>query len=316
MSANSKKDLPLFKNKRERNNIIFFTSLVALPIVQFIIFYVCINFNMIIMAFQREIPKVGELGFDTIFVGFENFKRVFSFLAERKFLVKNSLLHFGAVSIPSMILALIFSFYIYKRYAMSGAFRVILFLPQIVPSVVFALLFNYIVSDVYQEIVFQLSGMKVEGLLAEGTATKMPTVLFYNLWVGFGVNILLFSGAMSGINESVVESAKLDGANIIQEYVYITIPMVFSTVKSLAIVSLTSIFTHQLSLHALFGAEAGDVATLGYSMFINQSALVSGLTLDLNFNELSALGVVLTLIVLPLTLGSKKLMDKFGPSVN
>ena len=166
-----------------------------------------------------------------------------------------------------------------------------------------------------QDVYIVLSG--AEWGLMDNPETTFPTLIAYNLWLGFGTNILLYSGAMSGINDSIVESAHLDGVNTIQEFVYITFPMIFSTFSTFIIAGLSGIFTQQLHLFSFYGSSApAEIRTLGY--YIHISTLNSGVIRKQGFftySELSALGLMITLIVLPITFGVRALFEKFGPSM-
>ena len=95
--------------------------------------------------------------------------------------------------------------------------------------------------------------------------------------------------------------------------------MIFSTVKSLWIVAISGIITDQLGIHALVGLSmSGKYQTLGYAIFHISSDLIrtpyDGVYM--NMYELSAFGVLLTLILLPTVTAVKWLLDKFGPSVD
>lgn len=303
----------IFNSKRQLHRFLFWLSIVVLPLIQFCVFYVYVNFNMIIMAFQRFEAKTDALGYVVNFAGIENFKTAWQFLRDNFYMIKNSLVYFVFCTLLTMAASLCFSFYIYKQFFASKFFKVMLFMPQIISGVVFALLYKYIVTDVYIGIV---GGEGTVGIL-DNPDTRFGAVLFYNVWMGFGVSILLFSGAMSGINESIVESAEIDGATHLREFVSITIPMIFPTIKSLLVLGIVGVFTNQMNLYTLFDNQAGNVSTLGYSIYL-QSVRADVINKDpnnLDFSQLSALGLILTLILVPITVGIKKLLDKYGASV-
>lgn len=303
-------------NYRLRNRLIFYSLGIAIPVIQFCVFYIYVNFNSFLLAFQKYIPNKKGLGYTIEFAGFENFKSAFQILKENAFAIKNSLIFFVLSTLFELSLAIVFSFYISKKYYASGFFRVILFLPQIVSHVVFALLFNYLVSDVYPYVVELVTGHSAEGLF-NNQAARFPTVLFFNLWMGFGVNVMLFSGAMSNINPSIIESAQIDGASLVQEFFHITIPMIFPTFITFIVVGLAGIFTDQMNLYSLFANDAGDLSTLGYFMYsatTNADVVVSAGYYS--YSQLSALGLILTAIVFPVTWTVRKLLETYGPNPN
>lgn len=302
---------------KKTKRLLFYIAVVALPIAQFCIFYLYVNFNSIIVAFQRyDLPAGGGTGYVKTFAAFENFKAAFKTLFSSQKMVFNSLKMIACELFIGLPLALIFSYYIYKKFFLSKLFKVMLFMPQIVSSIIFVMLFLYITKDVYMEV------FKTEvGLLTPDAPTKvrMATVLFYNVWISFGINVIMFTGSMSSIDDSVVEAAHLDGANLIQEFFYVTLPMIWSTFSTFVVVSLTGLFTHQLNLFAFFSLGAQELSSFGYYLYISslkniyvEEAVSTGLT----YPQLSALGIVLTLFTLPIVLGTRKLMAKFGPSAD
>ena len=304
-------------NQRKRNQWIFFTCLVALPIIQFCICYIYVNLNSFILAFQHYEYAEGSLGFEITFAKFANFQEGLKLLSERLYMFKHSLILFFWTTIIGLTLALLFSYYIYKKYPLSGLFRVVLFMPKILSGVVFCLLYQYIANDVYVYVAETLFKLKnVQGLL-DNMDTKLGAVLFFTVWIGFGVNVLMFSGSMSGIDESIVESAQLDGANTIQEFIFITVPLIWPTFVSFLTINFTGIFTDQMHLHTLFGQNANELATFGYYLYVqsNKGELISTDTTP-SFSVLSAMGLMMTAIMLPLTLGLRKGLRKWGPSVD
>ena len=298
------------KRKTKRN--IFYFAMIFLPMLQFAIFYIYVNFNSIVLAFQHYELNENFL-FDISFT-FENFKTVWDLLGERSYLITNSLIRFAVVVVVQYPLALIFSFYIYKKWMGSGFFKTILFMPQLVSGLIYGLLYKYIISDVY----IALNPESLGGLLDLNNLPLARTmVLIYSVFMGFGVNVLLFSGSMSGINDSVVESAHLDGANSVQEFIYITVPMVWATLVQLMVVSISAIFTDQMNLMTFYGAHAEDLSTLGYFIYFQTQAsdvISPDPSQFLNFSELASLGLMATVVVFPVTMITRKLMFKYGPS--
>ena len=303
-------------NYRKRKRMLFFAALAAFPIIQFSICYIYVNFNSFVLAFEQYALKKGELGFNITFAKLDNFKKAIEILSERTYMFKNSFLNFFWTVLVGLTLALTFSYYIYKKYPMSNFFRLVLFMPKILSGVVFCLLFKYIANDVYVHFMKTIMDVKVQGLL-DDMNTKLGAVLFFNVWVGFGVNVLMFTGSMSGIDESIVESAHLDGVNTIQEFFYITFPLIWPTFVSFFTISVAGFFTDQMGLHTLYGNQASELSTFGYYLYI-YSANGELIPTDTNpsFSVLSAMGLLMTSIMLPLVLGLRKGLRKYGPSTD
>ena len=312
MSNSSNKKIKTISRQQKR--LLFCILMLIWPILQITICYVMVNANSFILAFQEYSMSAGNLGYTIKFAGFANFKQAWGILHNCGYMIENSFNLFLVRTFVGITLALLFSFYIYKKWMLSGLFKVVLFMPQIISGLIFSLLFKYIVTDVYSSLVLKISGKQVLGLL-DNTKTRMLTIIIYNVWIGFGTNVLLFSGSMSAIDCSVVEASHIDGANLLQEFVYITLPMIFETLSQFLIVGIAAIFTDQMCLISLYGMNANEVASLGYYMYkltYSGNYIADGQTYS--FSVISALGLILTVIVMPVVLGIKKLLAKYGPS--
>lgn len=105
-------------------------------------------------------------------------------------------------------------------------FNVILFAPSILSSIVTVTMYKNFVEVAFPEIFHITSGM---GLLSN-PETKMQTLIFFMIWIGFGTQLLVYSGSMNTIDSSITEAGLLDGVNSIQEFIYIILPLIYPTI--------------------------------------------------------------------------------------
>lgn len=291
---------------KKKGRLIFYICGVAWPVIQFIVFYVCVNFNSILLSFMNFDIQSGYS-----LAGIDNFKRVFSEIATQPFLktaFKNTFLIFG-ISIVSMFATLIMSYYLYKKHLFSGIFKVMLFLPSIIPGIALVICYKYFVEVGVPKIWEEVFNISIQGMLSNPD-TKLITILFFNVWFGVGSTFLLYSGAMSGISDSIIEAATLDGVTAMQEFGYIVFPMIFPTFATFFITSFATLFTNQMSVFSFYGAQADySIYTIGYYLYKS----VQTATMD-QYPYLSAFGLVLTVIIIPICLLTKKALDKFGPN--
>lgn len=310
MKTNSK--FKQFFSKKDTRNIIFIIIMSALPITQFAIFYVYLNFNNFVMAFQTyETGADGVGGY--VWYGLENFKRAFQEFYLEGLLpieLKNTFLYFIASLCVGTVFAILFSYYIYKKRTASSVFKVILFLPSIISSITIVLMYKYFMDYAIPYLASNVLGTTVDPLVST-KATAFPVILFYCVWTGFGTGILLYSGAMGSISESVVEAATLDGASLMQEFRYVTLPSIFPTFSTFLIAQLAGLFTVDMALFSFFGTQAERYLwTVGYDL-LRRTRLAK----YPEYPYLASLGMILTLVTVPLTFGVKALLNKIGPSV-
>lgn len=300
-------------SRRKVGERIFWWSILLLPLIQFSIFYIGVNFNSILLAFQDIEMSLDGSGYKYSWVGFGNLKETITALFNEPDLVygfRNSLLAYVVGLIAGTGFALLFSYYIYKKKLFSGAFKIILFLPSIISSVAMILMFKYFIENAYPEAMSKLLGKRVDGLLANPD-TVIGTLLFYSVWVGFGGSVLMYLGAMNGINESVVEAAYLDGITPLKEFIFITLPLIYPTLVTFLVTGLTGIFSNQIGLHAFFpnGIPDPRYNTYGYYMFIH---IADGM---IEYPHVAAMGLLMTMVLAPLTFFVRWVLEKFGPSV-
>lgn len=302
--------------QRNKSKHLFCLLMLIIPLVQFFIFFVLVNYNHVLTAFQKYIVGLDGRG-SYVFLEdtFGNFKEVFYDLThklELKVSLKNSLIAFAVSLLVGVSFTLIFSSYIYHKRVFSSFFKVMLFLPNIVSTVVFANIFKVIDNVILPTLLG--NPLNKSPLLGGDAQTVYATLLCFSMFLGMGVQILSYSGAMSGISESLVEAARLDGVNIVQEFIYITVPMVWPTVVTFLTVSFANFFNQQLSLFTFFDINADpNLTTYGYYMFVQTKSAVSN---NARFPYLSAMGLVFTAIIMPIVFTLRWLLKKYGPSTD
>ena len=297
----------VFRAKRIKD-LMFCLLIIAVPAIQFAFFYVGVNANSIIMAFQKyEIDSNTNLG-KYVFAGFANFKKMFYELKYGQEILtafKNSMLVFFINILVGTTLALFFSLYIYKKMPGSKVFNVILFAPSILSSIVTVTMYKNFVEVAFPEIFHITSGM---GLLSN-PETKMQTLIFFMIWIGFGTQLLVYSGSMNTIDSSITEAGLLDGVNSIQEFIYIILPLIYPTIVTFLITHIAGIFTNQLNLYSFYGNGADtSYITIGYFLFRD-----TNLASKAEYPLLATYGIALTFIAAPITLIGKRLLEKLGP---
>lgn len=303
-------DTPVKKRTRAaKGDMLFYVLMMAWPILQFCVFYIAVKFNSIMYSFQRYDKLSGAVTWTLDYV-----RNALKMMTTSPVLIdamKMTLLFFVLFTGINTPLGLLFSYYIAKKQFAAGFFRVFLFLPSIICSVIMVLIYGNFVDVALPEIVRVTTGKTIGGLMST-KSTRFFAVMFYNLLVGFGVNVLMYSNAMSATSEEVVEAAHLDGATGIKEFWFVTLPSIYPTLVTFMITSLAGMFLNQYNLYSFFGSgEHFGLQTYGLYFYV-QTLLADGSRAE--YSQISAIGLWLTFIALPLTYGVKFLLEKFGPS--
>ena len=299
-----------------REGKLFYGLMIALPILQFVIFYIVVNFNSILLAFQ----SYSNFGGKEVrsWVGFANFAEIWDVLVNDpghtiQVCIRNTMLFFLVDILMIMPLSLLFGYYIHKKALFAGFFKVVLFLPSIVCSMVFVIFFNYFVDDELVRILQILTKDDLLVTILGGDAPKaLLTLIVFYVWFGFSCSILLYLNAMSNVSPAVIEAAKVDGASEFRIFWNIMIPGCWKTLVSLFIISLAATASSQAYLFSFYAGNApAQMQTLGYYQFM--LIIRTGQENPVSYPIASAYGVILTLIVAPLTFGARYLLNRFGP---
>ncbi len=309
MDITRKKTKSLVKSKTLKDAL-FFACLAVVPTLNFLVLYVGVNFNSILLAFQTYNPETLKMEFDAL-VNFERFFIEFSTMSTFKTALGNSLLASLFTVGVGICIALVFSLYIYHKQFGHKFFKVILFVPSIISSIVMVKMYAMFCDEALPDLIEGLFGLtKVKGLLAN-LDTRWSAIIFFNLWSGFGSSILIYVGGMNNISDSISEAAKLDGVNVLQETWYITLPLIYPTILTFVTAGLTSIFTNQLGLYSFWGDSADqNIITIGYWIYrevVKASGQIAA------YPYISTVGLLCTVVCIPVTFLVRWSMNKLGP---
>ena len=305
-----------------KQRAIFSLIMLAVPILHFLVFYLYINLSSFALAFQKY-EILSGVGLVTSFAKLDNFKNALGqlFSINGWSMIKNSLI-FEAINLFFVTpLTLIFSFYIYKKCFMSKFFKIMLFMPYILSEIIVATLYRCMMNDVIPQIMsewFHVADPTKYQLLTE-ESTKRGTAIVFNIIMWFGINSLIYSSSMEDVNISMSEAAQLDGANVAQEFIYVTVPTIFPTIVTLFTVALAALFTDQFRMFSLYKYnEVGSLENIGHFLYMEASRVGKTTgggqsTTNNTYGSLSAMGLLLSFVVIPLTLVTRRLLNKYGP---
>lgn len=296
-------------NPRE---LLFVLLFLIWPTAQFLVFYVGVNFNSFLMAFQSfGLDANGMREVTTSFSAFmENWDWVWQFLKSKDFwsMFGMSMLSWAVSLCIGTPLGLLFSYYIARKMPGASFFRVILYLPSIISELILVLIYtNFMDFPFSENVLHSLSGLtNVDNPLW----VRLLVIYFFTTWFSFGNSALMYSNAMSGISPEVIEACHLDGATGMKEFRRIVFPLVFPTFKVFFVASIASIFTNQVSLYSIYGSSCPtDMRTIGYYLFASLRS--EGYAF---YPKLALLGIIFSLVAIPLTILAQKLLNRFGPS--
>ena len=200
--------------KKVREKTLFITICVAPAVILFIIFMLIPTFNV----FKMSLYKWGGYSNNKQFVGLNNFKIL---MEDSNFFrsFQNTVLLIVCVTIVTMALSLIFAA-ILSREKIKGQniFRVIFYIPNILSVVV--------ISAIFSAIYDPNSGL-LNSIIGIFRGTEKTPIL----WLG-DQKLVIYRASMASVPESLYESANLEGASKIRQFFSITLPLIWTNIRT------------------------------------------------------------------------------------
>lgn len=228
---------------------------------------------------------------DIKFIGLANYKTL---LTSNSFslILKNTFIFAISTTIIALIIPLILATILNNKIRGSEFFKTAYFLPFITPMIVVAIVWEWI-FDPNNGLLNYILKSNINWLY--DTHTAMLALIIVSSWKLIGYNMIIFLSGFSAINQNVYEAAKIDGANPIQTFFKITIPLLSPTILFVMIITTISSFqVFDLIYLMTKGGPLESTNVLVYWIYKNAFEFF-------NIGEASAGAYILFLIILLLT---------------
>lgn len=214
--------------------------IMLMPAVIFVLLFSYVPIFGIIMAFQEYKPLLGFTGSE--FVGFEQFRYIFS-LPSFRIAFRNTFIIAFSKIVLNIIVPLTLSLLLneitrswFKRTVQTIIFIPFFFSWAILAGMVMEV-FSY--TGVINKTIEVLGGEAIPFLISND---YFRTILVSSdVWKGMGYNTVLFLAAITNIDPTLYEAAKVDGASKWKQLTKITIPSIFTMIVLLTILGLGNI---------------------------------------------------------------------------
>jgi ABC-type sugar transport system permease subunit len=291
---------------------IFVGIMLLYPVLQFVITWAFVNINALTHAFQ-----VADIHGNYSWCGFDQFTAIFdnifhstlnttgvSWLNNTSVILLNSL-GFAIITIfISLPLSIIFSYFLSKNMPAANVFRVIFFLPNIIPIVALAFAFAISFDSTYGYLYDFMRWLGFKDNFFAVWPTSQLMVYLYCIWAGLGYNVILLSGAIGRIPKELFESAKIDAAGYWKELFNVVIPCIWPTIVTLVVLGMTNVLTLYLQPYLLTAGE-GNTYTISLDIFMATASYSPS-----QYCTAAAKGLLASLLWAPLILLVRQLMSK------
>jgi len=273
---------------------------------------------MIMVVVFFLIPLVNALYFSVVdfnginpnppFIGLANFERLFT---DPKVwaALSNNLIWIVVGTISPMVIGLLVAMLLWSVQRGSVIYRVVFFLPYILPGVAIGIVWGWIydpVNGLLNQILRAVGlGDLARGWLGEPDVA-LYAVLLTAIWAGTGFAIVIFLSALRNVDVELVDAARIDGANSPQRLWHIILPQimpVFIMVLTLTLVGGFSVF--DIIFIMTGGGPAGATDVLGTYAYSNAFQLN-------NIGYGTTLALLITVLSVPIAIVLNRLQRKLS----
>ena len=229
-----------------KNKVVVALDFMALPGVLYFLINNYFPMFGIFIAFKKVDYSLGI--WDSPWVGFDNFKYLFS-TQDALIMTRNTILYNLVFIIVGTVLGIMLGMMLYEIISKTWQkiFQTTLLLPQLISMIIVAyIVFGFLSNE---------AGLINKTFLGENAidfyseSKYWPFILtFVNSWKLMGYNAIIYMASIVGIDKSLYEAAKVDGASKWQQIRKITIPMLKPTIITLLIIQIGRIFYSDFGL--------------------------------------------------------------------
>ena len=306
-------------NLEDRHAIPFCLIMIGLPFVAFLIFWVYVNFNSIMLAFQDD---YGNFTFANIIKVFKTFTGEL----EEQYITSIPVQSLGSilgrtvflwflVNVVCVLPSMVSSYILYKKIIGHYVFRMIFMIPTILAGIVWVSIMKKMVDPtgpiitIGQALGIQFSDEVLTSGLLVTLKTSFATIVILNILphiVGFNI---IISGAYARIPGELFEVGRLEGLGFFQEFFCVSVPLIWPTVVVCMIGNLASVFTFDGQVY-LYTELQYNTGTIGAYLYLLTAKISNSNLLVNSYGYPAAVGVVLTAMTIPVVLLGKYGLEK------
>ena len=281
-----------------------------LPAVILLIIFAYLPMVGIVISFQDFVPSGGMKGFFTSeWVGLDNFKYIFGLKDFRQVMINTlviAILKIIAGIVVPLVLALLLNEISGKLF--KKVTQTVIYVPYFLSWVVLGGILVDILSPtsgIVNRVITSMGGQAVYFL--GDLKTIRGTLVVSDVWKGCGYNMVIFLAALTGIDQSQYEAARVDGAGYWKQMWYITLPGILPQVILVTVLGLGNIlnagFDQVFNLYSPIVYEKADII----DTFVYRLGM-----LNLQYSVSTAVGLFKSVVSLILITVSFALAKKYA----
>jgi multiple sugar transport system permease protein len=217
-----------------------------------------------------------------------------SLVTDRKVLVAlTNTLKFSSLYVPGVVVvSLLVAVLMNRKMRGVSLFRTAYFLPAVTSAVATALVWNMIYGKDTGVLNFILERLGLPAVCWLCADTAMYSVVIVNIWGAIGEGMIIFLAGLTAIPREYYDAAEIDGANGVQQFFRVTLPLITPSIFFQGLISTINAFQAFDYIYMLTRRGQGDssIPVVVFSIYRNGWYFF-------NYGGASAQAIVLTIVV-------------------
>ena len=187
---------------------------------------IILNIYPIFKTIYESFFKTGDFGKGNIFIGFDNYVKLFHDAEVWQALLNT--FKYAIVEVPfSIAIALVLAVLLNRKMRGRSVYRTIIFLPMVAAPAAVAMVWRWLFNSDFG-LINNLFHIHVKWISDPRIAVFSIAVI--GVWSILGYNMVLFLSGLQEIPHDYYEAAEIDGATGVKSFFYITIPLLSPTI--------------------------------------------------------------------------------------
>lgn len=187
---------------------------------------IILNIIPIFQTIYKSFFKTGDFGRGNIFVGMENYQKMFSDTQVWQALLNT--IKYALMEVPfSIIISLVLAVLLNRKMKGRSVYRTIMFLPMVAAPAAVAMVWRWLFNSDFG-LLNHVLGTKINWISSPDIAIYSIAVI--GIWSIIGYNMVLFLSGLQEIPGDYYEAASIDGATGIKQFWHITCPLLSPTI--------------------------------------------------------------------------------------
>lgn len=202
-----------------------------------------------------------------------------------------------------------FSYLIFRKCFGHSFTRLALYLPAAVSSIMMCLIYIKIMESTSPFMLAVQNFLGLDTPIFLKVEHGIAYIMIYDVFAGVGANLIMWLGGMNRIPKDLIEYGKLEGIGPFREFASVVLPLIWPTFVTMVTLQLIGIFGASGSVLTLTNGEF-NTYTLSFWMYkMVEAGYVN------EYNHVAALGMIFTIVSVPLVVLGRKFMNRFGEEV-